>query len=267
MRPRSEVLLDWYRDQSRDLPWRRNADPYRVMVSEVMLQQTQVERVIPRFAAFVDRFPTVADLGAASLGDVLDLWHGLGYNSRAKRLRDAAAVVAADGWPTDIEGLQRLPGIGPYTAAAIDSIVFGHQVPAVDTNLRRVISRWRGEPLDGADLTTAATEELGTTPAGVWNQAVMDLGATICRPRNPRCGECPVVDGCADPTVYVPPPRQSRFEGSLRQLRAQVLRELADGPAEMSELIEIDLRADEAVSALEKDGMVSVDGDRVALAG
>ncbi|MBT8198341.1 MAG: A/G-specific adenine glycosylase [Acidimicrobiia bacterium] len=267
MDARRERLLGWYRDRSRDLPWRRSSDPYRVLVSEVMLQQTQVDRVIPKFEAFLRRFPSVESLAAADLGDVLEMWHGLGYNSRAKRLRDAARVIAADGWPTDEAGLQTLPGIGPYTAAAVASIAFGEQVPAVDTNLKRVISRWRGLPLEGAPLTEAAMDELGDAPAGDWNQAVMDLGATTCRPRNPRCHDCPVQAWCVDPTVYVPPPRQSRFEGSLRQVRARILRDLADGPLPMSDVTEIDVRADEAVVALEKDGMVTVNGDRVSLAG
>jgi A/G-specific adenine glycosylase len=188
-----------------------------------MLQQTQVDRVIPRFSAFIARWPTVEALAAAAPIDVLAMWSGLGYNARAKRLHEAAQMVADEGWPTTVEGLRKLPGVGPYTAAAIASIAFGVTIPAVDTNLRRVLGRWEGSPLTGAALARVAEEVVGR-PAGDWNQALMDLGATICRPAAPRCDQCPVASWCADPTVYLPPPRQGRFEGSSRQLRGAVVR-------------------------------------------
>ena len=193
------------------------------MVSEAMLQQTQVQRVVPRFEQFVDRWPTEDALADASNSEVLEAWSGLGYNSRAIRLRDAARTVSEHGWPRSVSALQELPGIGPYTASAIASICFGAPVPAVDTNLRRVLSRWYGEPLAGADLKRFAADVVGE-PAGTWNQALMDLGSMLCTPAAPACSDCPVASLCTDPTVYEPPPRQSRFEGSHRQLRGALVR-------------------------------------------
>mgnify|MGYP001825838633 CR=1 FL=1 len=220
---RNRALLDWYDEHRRDLPWRREPDPYVTLVAEAMLQQTQVDRVIPKFEAWMSTWPHVAALASATNDDVLAAWSGLGYNSRAIRLRDAARAIDEQGWPSSIEGLQALPGVGPYTAAAIGSIAFGWGVPAVDTNLKRVLGRWHGAPLSGARLADYA-DDVVTEPAGEWNQALMDLGATTCRPTNPRCGECPVEAWCADPTVYTPPPRQSTFEGSNRQLRGALVK-------------------------------------------
>lgn len=220
---RNRALLDWYARHRRTLPWRDVGDPYATLVSEAMLQQTQVTRVIDRYEAFLDRWPDPASLATATNDEVLEAWSGLGYNSRAIRLRDAARTVAEHGWPTTVEGLRELPGVGPYTAAAIASMAFGEPVAAVDTNLRRILSRWTGEPLNAAQLTSVASD-LVTEPAGDWNQALMDLGATICRPTNPACDRCPVSEWCADPTVYEPPPRQSTFEGSRRQLRGALVR-------------------------------------------
>lgn len=220
---RNSALFAWYRHNRRTLPWRDAGDPYATLVSEAMLQQTQVSRVIERYTAFMDRWPDVESLAAASNDEVLEAWSGLGYNSRAIRLRDAARAVAAGGWPTTVDGLRALPGVGPYTAAAIASMAFGEPVAAVDTNLRRILSRWVGEPLGGRRLHTVAGE-LVADPGGDWNQALMDLGAAICRPANPDCGRCPVAEWCSDPSVYEPPPRQSTFAGSRRQLRGALVR-------------------------------------------
>jgi len=153
----------------------------------------------------------------------LGAWSGLGYNSRALRLRSAAREVAENGWPETIRGLEQLEGVGPYTAAAVGSISFGLDVPALDTNLTRVLSRWAGEPLGPAQLQTFALESLGL-PAGDWNQALMDLGSSVCTPKNPTCTLCPVREWCIDPTVYEPPPRQSAFNGSNRQLRGALVK-------------------------------------------
>ena len=220
---RGGALLSWYADERRDLPWRRVRDPYATLVSEAMLQQTQVNRVIDRYEAFMARWPDASSLAAASTDEVLTAWSGLGYNARAVRLRDAARVVAEHGWPSTVEGLRELPGVGPYTAAAIASIAFGAPVAAVDTNLRRVLGRWVGRPLDGKDLDRTAADHV-VEPAGEWNQAMMDLGATLCRPTNPACESCPVATWCSDPTVYEPPARQAPFDGSRRQLRGALVR-------------------------------------------
>jgi A/G-specific adenine glycosylase len=179
------ALLRWYARARRDLPWRRTTDPYAILVSEVMLQQTQVARVVPRYLEWLERWPTAAALAAASRAEVLAAWVGLGYNRRALALHAAATVVASDGWPDDLE---TLPGVGAYTAAAVASFAFGAQVAAVDTNTRRVAERLgRGEP---AALLPAGR-------AAEWNQAAMELGATVCTARVPRCDECPVAAWCA----------------------------------------------------------------------
>jgi A/G-specific adenine glycosylase len=175
-----EALLRWYAGARRDLPWRRTTDPYAILVSEVMLQQTQVARVVPRYLAWLERWPDAPALAAATRADVLAEWVGLGYNRRALALLAAAQAVARDGWPED---LRALPGVGPYTAAAVGSFAFGEQVAAVDTNARRVAARLgRGTP----------DELLPPGRAAEFNQATMELGASVCTARAARCGECPV---------------------------------------------------------------------------
>jgi A/G-specific adenine glycosylase len=261
---RSTALLDWYRTAGRDLPWRSTTDPYRILVSEVMLQQTQVPRVVPRYLRFLERFPTADDLAAAPLRDVLAEWHGLGYNSRARRLWEAARAVAADGWPSDAAGLRSLPGVGPYTAAAVASFAFGERVPAVDTNLRRVVARWLGRPLAGRALDEAAAALVPDESAD-WNQAVMDLAASICRPAAPRCSECPVAEWCADPTVPAVPSRQPPFRGSLRQVRGAIVRHLAEArQATAGEIAAAtghpEERVREAAEALAGDGLIAAAG-------
>jgi len=220
---RNDALLSWYAASARALPWRGDADPYVTLVSESMLQQTQVDRVVPKFVAFVATWPNVSALAAAETRELLSLWSGLGYNARALRLRAAAAIIDAGGWPNSLVGLQSLPGVGPYTAGAIGSIAFGFDVPAIDTNLKRVLSRWFGSPLMGSRLKEFANAALGL-PAGDWNQAVMDLGATLCRRREPQCSECPVSTWCQSPDVYEPPVRASKFSGSRRELRGALVR-------------------------------------------
>jgi A/G-specific adenine glycosylase len=204
-----ERLHAWYADNGRDLPWRRTRDPYAILVSEVMLQQTQVERVIPRWRAWLARWPTVEALAAASPADVIVEWQGLGYNRRAVNLHRAACAVAAGGWPAD---LTELPGVGPYTAAAVGNFAFGRDVLPVDTNIRRVQER-TGERFDASCA-----------------QALFDLGATICLARIPRCGICPLAAGCPSRgSRYEPLRKQGRFAGSFRQRRAEALRAVASG--------------------------------------
>ena len=220
---RNAVLLEWFDTNRRSLPWRATTDPYPILVSEIMLQQTQVPRVIPKFISFMDGWPNISSLATANTDALLRIWSGLGYNSRALRLRETARIVAMDGWPDSIKGLMALPGIGPYTAAAVGSISFGLEAPAVDTNLKRVLSRWAGEPLSGQDLESFAAGALAA-PAGDWNQALMDLGSALCTSRDPMCEHCPVTEWCQDPTVYEAPRPQSRFNGSRRQLRGALVR-------------------------------------------
>jgi A/G-specific adenine glycosylase len=204
-----EILLEWYSCNGRELPWRETSDPYSILVSEVMLQQTQVDRVIPRWRAWLERWPTVEALAAASPGEVIVAWQGLGYNRRAVSLHRAACVVAEHGWPDD---LTELPGVGPYTAAAVGNFAFGRNVLPVDTNVRRVQER-TGEAFDGSCA-----------------QALFDLGATICLARVPRCGICPLAAGCPSRgSRYEPLRKQSAFEGSFRQRRSLALRAVAAG--------------------------------------
>ncbi len=265
MSSRNRALLAWYESNSRTLPWRHpNPDPWAVLVSEVMAQQTQLARVIPAFEQFIERFPTPSDLADADLGDLLNLWGGLGYQRRAINLRKSAALIAAEGWPSDLAGLRSLPGVGPYTAAAIACFAFGAATPAVDTNLRRVVSRWDGEAQSGSRLASRALELLDFSRPADWNQAMMDLGATVCRPREPRCGECPVERWCSDPDVYVPPPHQSPYEGSVRQARAAILKAIAsDGRSTVAALRELGINGhlESALDALHREGVIAVAPD------
>ena len=216
------ALLAWFTENGRDLPWRRTRDPYAILVSEIMLQQTQVARVLERYPAWLGRWPTPAALAAAPAADVLRAWSGLGYNRRALNLQNAARrVVELGEFPREIAELERLPGIGPYTARAIACFAFGVQVTALDTNVRRVLERSLG--------TTDVPPPRGR--AWEWNQALFDLGAQVCLARVPRCDRCPLAASCpARGQTFAPLRRQSRFEGSRRQRRAALVRELAEGP-------------------------------------
>jgi A/G-specific adenine glycosylase len=222
MRWMQDALLEWFAGAARDLPWRRTRDPYAILVSEVMLQQTQVARVLERYEPWLERWPTPAALAAAPAADVLRAWSGLGYNRRALSLQNAARrVVELGEFPRDVEGLERLPGIGPYTARAIACFAFGTQVTALDTNVRRVLER--------SLRTTDVPPPDGR--AWEWNQALFDLGAQVCLARIPRCDRCPLAASCPSRgRTYAPLRRQSRFEGSRRQSRAALVRELAEGP-------------------------------------
>jgi A/G-specific adenine glycosylase len=268
---RNRALLEWYSKEARDLPWRDEGDPYRVLVSEVMLQQTRASRVIPHYERFVRRFPGIDDLAAAPLSDVMESWVGLGYNSRARRLHEAAKHIAEHGWPADIDALMDLPGVGPYTSRAIAAFGLGIEAVPVDTNVRRVLSRWHGEPLSGITLQHVADGDARGIPPADWSQAVMDLGASLCRARDPLCGECPVAAWCTGPAVYEPPRAQGRFEGSNRQLRGRIVRLLVAGPAAFTDLVaDSGFDAPEVARALEElagDGMVTSSRGRYRLPG
>jgi A/G-specific adenine glycosylase len=234
-----DLLLAWFREHGRDLPWRKTRDPYAILVSEVMSQQTQVERVVARWQRWLERWPTVEALAAAPAGDVIREWQGLGYNRRALALHRAAQHVAAHGWPED---LTELPGVGRYTADAVACFAFGRAVLPVDVNVRRVSER------TGTQFSAAAA------------QALMDLGATVCLARVPRCDVCPLADACPSRgRRFEPLRRQGPFEGSFRQRRASTLRLVA---AEERKLSELDA---DAVHSLARDGLVRVDGGLVSL--
>lgn len=199
------TLLPWYRAVRRDMPWRREVSAYRTLVSELMLQQTRVETVIPYFDRFMAEFPTVEALAGAAESRVLELWAGLGYYSRARNLQRAAqAVVAAGGFPGSVEGLRELPGVGPYTAGAIASIALGLPAALVDGNVERVVARLFALTSTGATLRKRVWEEAERAvasaepgAAGDFNQALMELGATVCTPRSPGCMLCPLATMCA----------------------------------------------------------------------
>jgi A/G-specific adenine glycosylase len=234
-----EQLLPWFTEHGRDLPWRHTHDAYAILVSEVMLQQTQVERVVPRYLDWLERWSSVEALARASAGDVIRAWQGLGYNRRGLNLHRAAREIAESGWPAD---LTRLPGIGPYTSAAIRCFAFGEDVLPFDVNVERVRRRTR------ADFSAASA------------QALMDLGAMICLARIPRCGACPLAPECPSRGIREEPARkQGPFEGSFRQRRAAALRKVADAPCTLDRL------DGDAVRSLQRDGLVVVDGGLVSL--
>ncbi len=236
-----ERLLAWFADNGRDLPWRRTRDPYAILVSEVMLQQTQVARVVPRYLEWLERWPTAEALADESPANVIRAWQGLGYNRRALSLHRAACHVAEHGWPED---LTELPGVGRYTADALGAFAFGCPVLPLDVNIRRVIERSNG------DFDHRAA------------QALFDLGARVCLARIPRCGDCPLGAGCPSRgRRFEPERKQGPLEGSFRQRRARTLRLVA---AERQRLDELD---GEAVESLARDGLVVVDGPFVALPG
>ncbi len=253
----TDALLAWYREHGRDLPWRHTRDPYSILVSEVMLQQTQVGRVTPRYEAWLERWPDVAALAAAAPADVLREWVGLGYNRRALRLREACVAVARNGWPTTRAGLRLLPGVGPYTAAAVASFAFDEQVAAVDVNVARVAGRLGAEP-------DRLVPEGAAAP---FNHAMMDLGATICTARRPRCGVCPLSRLCPSAgAVPVPEPSRvarPRFEDTDRFVRGRIVAALAAGDGLPGGLGEE--RTARALAGLERDGLVVRDGEAVRL--
>ncbi|MEG0368293.1 MAG: A/G-specific adenine glycosylase, partial [Coprobacillus sp.] len=198
-------LIDWYIQNHRTFPWRKNNDPYRIWISEIMLQQTTTEAVIPYFNRFIERFPSINELAKASLEDVYKMWEGLGYYRRAKHLHETAQIIIEDHdgvFPQTYEEVIALKGIGAYTAGAICSIAFHQHVPAIDGNVLRIISRVFLIKNNIALTTTKSTishivdELIQGFDASSFNQGLMDLGATICRPLHPKCDECPIISHC-----------------------------------------------------------------------
>lgn len=294
------MLLDWYRQHGRShLPWRLTRDPYRILVSEFMLQQTQVDRVLPKYEAFIERFPDVAALAVASTADVLRMWKGLGYNSRAVRLKQIAQVVAERYgcvMPSDEQTLATLPGIGPYTVAAVRAFAFDCDEAALDTNVRRVTHRvLHGlEHPPAVPQTKLDADARALVPSGRghdWNSAMMDLGATICTARAPKCLICPLQQACAAAPIDASRLEQARirnsrkrspqeaipFERTTRYARGRIIDRLRELPAG-KRISLLDLHDDVTsrigrtaeeletlITALERDGLVTTRGKAVAL--
>lgn len=280
-----EGLSRWGNATRRDLPWRRTRDPWAVLVSELMLQQTQVSRVLPRYRSFLDRFPTPAVCAAASAGEVVALWDGLGYNRRAVHLHRAATTMVRehDGEvPGTLADLLALPGVGPYTARAV--LAFAHEQDhgVLDTNAARFLARAvAGRSLRPKEAQDLADDLVPVGDGWAWNQSVLDLGATICVKRRPRCGECPIADECAWTRAGRPEPdpaagsagtsaTQSRFEGSDRQGRGRLVQALRTGPIDVTRVPDVTGwpgdpdRARRVADGLVSDGLAEyVDGSLV----
>ena len=283
------LILSWYGTSGRRLPWRGIKDPYRILLSEIMLQQTQVNRVLEKYPVFLRRFPTIRSLAAARQSDVVRAWQGMGYNNRAVRLSALAKAVVHEHSgciPRNYDGLVALPGIGPYTARAVLSSAFGLAVPVVDVNVRRFFSRmfWRmprfSSMRSDADVWKLAHEILPSRSAYDWNQALMDAGATVCTARSPRCQECPVAGLCASRTSMIrgSTPIRSReptfADVPYRIYRGRIVERLRSVPRGSSLRMEVLGHAIFSgfsprnrrwllglLAGLEKDGLISVRGD------
>lgn len=284
---RADALLAWWSAEARDLPWRETRDPWEILVSEVMAQQTQVARVAERWAAFLLRFPTPAACAAAPVADVLRLWSGLGYNRRALALHACAAAVVErhDGiLPSDLASLVALPGIGPYTARAVAVFAFEHDHGVVDTNAARVLARWHGRALSAKEAQAAADASVPAGRSWAWNQAMLDLGAAICIRRSPRCADCPVRTSCgwAVSGRVTPDPAdgsagvsggQSPFSGSDRQGRGRLVEALRSGEVPSSALAQVmgwpddPRRAERVAATVVADGLAARTRDRYHLPG
>ncbi len=269
------AILEWGAAARRDLPWRRTRDPWAILVSELMLQQTQVARVVPRYRELLERFPTPAHCAAAPVAAVIEAWAGLGYNRRAVSLHRIARIVTIEHGgrlPATIAGLEALPGVGPYTARAVMTFAHETDVGVVDTNVTRLLARWRGGPLTPREAQELADQLVPPGRAWAWNQALFDLGSAICTSRDPVCGLCPVRTFCAwqgrDADPAPGSTRQGRFEGSDRQGRGRLVEALRAGPVTDGRLAEVmgwpgdPARALRVARALVAEGLASHDGTR-----
>jgi A/G-specific adenine glycosylase len=280
------ALLAWSERTRRDLPWRRTRDPWAILVSELMLQQTQVARVEPKFHAFLERLPTPQACADAGVGEVVRLWAGLGYNRRAVNLHRCATILVdrhGGQLPDQLDALLALPGIGPYTARAVLAFAFERDTGVLDTNAARVHARLGGRPLKLRDAQAAADAAVPPGRGWAWNQAMLDLGATVCTARSPSCADCPVAAHCAWDGAGHPAPdpaigsagvsgKQSTFEGSDRQGRGRlvdVLRELgAIDPPDLAASAgwpDDAPRAHLAAASLVHDGLAAWRGDTLTL--
>jgi A/G-specific adenine glycosylase len=287
------ALFAWHTEHALKAPWRESGHPYECLVAAVMAQQTQMSRVMPSYERFVAAFPTLEALAAASTGDVIRVWAGMGYNQRAVRLHRAARQIAARGWPRTGAELEKIDGIGPFTAAIIASFAFGEAAACVDTNVRRVLGRLAGdEMIDGQRLQALADATMARDAPARWNQALMDYGARVCGPR-PKCQECVVANWCASRERYAAPriaearptyrarrakKPEAPYEGSTRFYRGRIIEALCalspGGSIAIEELPSIIAdghmapsvaETRELVSALERHGLAVARRGRVSL--
>jgi A/G-specific adenine glycosylase len=274
-----ESIFTWITPRLRQLPWRDTRDPWHVLVSEVMLQQTGVSRALPKWEMFIDAFPTPQQCADAPLGDVLRMWQGLGYPRRAKNLQAAAGVIVAQHngvVPNTLDELLALPGVGPYTARALLAFAFEDDAAVVDTNIARVLARFHGRTLKARDAQKLADDWVPQGEAWLWNQALMDLGATVCRPQ-PMCDECPLSEKCSwrgtgtDPSVGSAgvSVAQAKFAGSDRQARGRLMKQLGECAVPIHAVAEIMDRSAEIAMRLANDlindGLIVRDNDELML--
>lgn len=276
----SVALETWFAEHGRDLPWRQIRDPWPILVSEIMLQQTQVARVIDRWHRFLDRFPTLAATAVAPVGDVIDEWSGLGYNRRAVNLHRAAVVITerfGGAMPVALDDLLSLPGVGAYTARALAVFAFEQPEAVVDTNVARILARVSGRSMTRSEVQRAADQGVRGRDPWIWNQALLDVGAMMCRP-DPSCDRCPLASACSWQRAGHPDPdpaegsagvsgKQSTFKGSDRQGRGRLVRALRDGPVADADLAAVmgwpddTARAERVARTLLADGLaVHFDG-------
>ncbi len=280
----SADLEEWFAEHGRDLPWRNTRDPWSILVSEIMLQQTQVARVVDRWHRFLDRFPTPASAAAAPVAAVIDEWSGLGYNRRAVNLHRCAVEVTerfGGTLPSSLDDLLSLPGVGPYTARAVAVFAYEACEAVVDTNVARILARVSNRTMTRSEVQKLADEAVTGRDAWVWNQALLDVGAGFCRPQ-PDCEPCPFSSACgwyrvgrpgrdpADGSAGVST-RQSTFEGSDRQGRGRLVRALRDGPVTDADLATVmgwpgeEERARRVAATLVGDGLAVIGGGHYRL--
>lgn len=276
------AVVGWWSEEARDLPWRKTRDPWLVLVSEVMSQQTQVDRVIPKWHAFIERFPTPADAARAPASVIISMWDGLGYNRRALMLHNCATKISTDHdgiVPNELDELLALPGIGPYTARAILAFAFEDDVGVLDTNVGRVLARVCGRALKPRDAQLVADMVVPVGKSWEWNQALLDFGAQICQKRTPRCSQCPVRGVCTwagtgpDPAVGSAGVgvAQTKFVGSDRQGRGKLVSRLRAGPLRAESARDVmgfaddPDRSERVLASLLADGLVVSTGDELHL--
>ncbi len=277
-------MLAWFEQEGRDLPWRLSRDPFEILVAELMLQQTQVARVLERWPQFLRRFPSAAKCAASPVADVIDEWSGLGYNRRAVFLHRACVTVVNEFdavMPESLAELLALPGIGPYTARAIRAFAYEADEAIVDTNVGRILARWSGRAFSPRQAQQLADASVPKGNGWAWNQALLDIGATLCGAKSQGCDRCPLLKSCAwqgigdDPAIgsAAVSRRQSKFSGSDRQGRGRIIDALRTCPIKRANAAVVagwpgeHDRVERVIEGLLRDGLVELEGDSLQLPG